>query len=62
MNGEHDNDERMLRVEEVARLLGISKSQVYRLQDAGAIPHSVNVGPRATRWRLSDIRRYVEHL
>ncbi len=62
MNDEPENEERLLRVDEVARMLGVSKSQVYRLQDSGSIPRSVSVGPRATRWRLSDIRRYIDQL
>ncbi len=51
--------DRLLRVPEVAAILGVSERQVRRLAVAGVITR-VKLG-RSTRVRLSDVRRIVEH-
>ena len=43
-------------------MLAISHSPVFRLRAAGQLPDSVRVGPRAVRWRISDIRAYIANL
>jgi len=50
--------ERLLRVAEVAALLRISKSSIYRLVSCHAIP-CVRIGSRVV-FRESDIERWVE--
>lgn len=48
----------LLRPAEAARILGVSRSQIYRLAALGEIAH-VRVG-RSVRFRLEDLERFVE--
>jgi excisionase family DNA binding protein len=45
--------------EEVARLMQISERTLWRLLSAGKVPEPVRIG-RSTRWRLNDVRRWIE--
>ncbi len=61
VSGEEGREEPMrplLRPAEAARILGVSRSQIYRLAALGEIPH-VRVG-RSVRFRLEDLRAFVE--
>lgn len=48
----------LLRVEEVARLLGVSVRSVWRLTKQHRCPRPLQLG-RSTRWRKSDIELWV---
>ena len=50
---------RLLRRKEVEQMVGLSRASIYRLADIGVFPHPVRVGPRAVRWRLGDIERWI---
>ena len=49
----------LIDVYEVATLLGISKSMVYKRLAAGGLPPVVKLG-RCTRWNRAEIERFVE--
>lgn len=51
---------KLLTVEDVADVLGISRSKVYELISSGALP-SVRIG-RSRRVRVSDLDVFVERL
>jgi len=51
----------LLRVSEVANLLGISRSGVYRLIGSNQI-QAVQVNERSVRIARSEVARYVESL
>ena len=50
---------RLLTINDAARVLAISKGQIYRLIAAGAI-RAVKVGPQATRVLLEDIEKIAQ--
>ena len=50
--------EKLLKIEEVAAFMRVTKDHVYRLVRSGSIP-SVRVG-RALRFRSGDIHAYLE--
>ena len=52
---------RLLRVEQVAEVLGISKRTVWRLVSGGQLPQPVAIG-RCKRWKQADVERFVESL
>ena len=54
--------ERLLPLREVVELTGLSKRSLYRLGGKGQFPHPVKVGPRASRWRLSEIQAWLRTL
>jgi len=55
------NESLLLRVNEVANLLGISRSAVYRLIGSNQI-QVVQVNERSVRIARSEVARYVESL
>ena len=52
-------EERFLRRTEVCEMVGLARSSIYRLISAGSFPRPVQVGPKAVRWRLADIRNFM---
>lgn len=52
--------DRLLRVADVMALTGISRVTIHRLRKAREFPEPLRIGPRAVRWRESEIRRWME--
>ena len=52
--------DRLLRLEEVVGRCALSKPTVYRYVKDGSFPRAVQVGPRAVRWRESEINAWLE--
>lgn len=56
-------DRLLLRVDQVAEVLAISRRSVWRLSSTGQLPRPVRLpGTRAVRWRRADLERFVEEL
>ena len=53
-------DDRLLRREDVEELTGISRSALYRMMRAGEFPEPIRIGPRAVRWRQSELREFLD--
>lgn len=51
--------EALLRLPEVKRLVGLSRSEIYRRMRLGEFPESVSLGARAVAWPLSSIQEFV---
>jgi prophage regulatory protein len=47
---------------DVAELLCVSPRTVWRWSATGQLPPPVRVGARCTRWRVSDLQRYLDAL
>ena len=54
--------ERLLRVPEVETLAAMKKSKLYDLVKQGQFPAPVRIGPRAVRWRLSAVQKWIDGL
>jgi len=57
----------LINVRKLSRLLGISERTCWRLSalaeaGQGNFPKPVRLSARSVRWRLADVRRYVETL
>ena len=52
-------NDRLLRREEVETRCGIARSSIYRFMRCGQFPEPVRVGPRAVRWRASEIEAWL---
>lgn len=52
--------ERLLRRREVETITGLSRSTIYRLMQKGDFPKPVRIGPGAVRWKVSDIKAWIE--
>lgn len=46
---------RLLRLAEVSRLVGLSRSSIYKLMSESRFPVPVRVGGRSVRWRLESV-------
>ncbi|MFM5013648.1 helix-turn-helix transcriptional regulator [Aeromonas veronii] len=53
----------LLTQHETCKQLGISRPTLWRRRkDDPAFPQPVYIGPRAVRFKLSDVEAYIEHL
>ena len=49
----------VLRLNEVRRLTGLSRSHVYRLEAAGDFPRRIKLSTRASAWIASEIEGWL---
>lgn len=49
----------LLKIEQVAGLLNVSRRTVYRLVDGGKIPPPIRIGRRMLRWVAATIRDWM---
>ncbi len=52
----------LIDVKGVASALGVSKRTVERMHANGVLPPSVRIGKTGVRWRMADIREWVNML
>lgn len=52
--------DKLLRLSEVCSSVALAKSAIYERIAAGTFPRPVSVGPKAVRWRQSEISEWVE--
>lgn len=45
---------------EVAKMLGVNPWTVWELSRTGRFPKPVRIGTKSVRWRLSDVRQWIE--
>ena len=53
-------DDRLMHRAEVEHLVSLKRSAIYRLMRSGEFPLPLKIGPRAVRWRESDIRAWID--
>ena len=54
--------ERLIRIDEVKRLTGISTATLYRKISANEFPRPVRLGPVARAWPLSEVQSWITGL
>lgn len=52
-------DDRLLTVGEVARLVTVSIRKIWRDVAADCFPKPLKLGPKTTRWKKSEILRHI---
>ena len=50
---------RVIRLPEVMRQIGLSKSEIHALMTRGLFPQSIKIGPRATGWFEDEVQHYL---
>jgi prophage regulatory protein len=55
-----DAFDRLVSASEAAKLLGMSTSSIFRRVQEGYLPAPIKLGPRCSRWRLSEIKAVIE--
>ena len=53
-----DDDDRLMRLPEVLRFCGLSKSRLYELMAAGQFPLSRRTGPRSVAWIRGELKEW----
>ena len=49
-----------MRLSEVLDSVGLARSTIYKQIATGTFPRPVSVGPKAVRWRQSEITEWIE--
>lgn len=50
---------RMLRLEEVMSMTGLSRSSIYAMSKQGSFPKQIQIGPRAVRWNSQTVEAWL---
>jgi prophage regulatory protein len=58
----HRSDDRLLKVSELAKFLGVAPSTIYRWLESGKLPKPYQLGDAAVRWRMSEIETWLEEV
>jgi len=53
----YENNERLLRLKDVLKLVPFSRATWWELVRAGKVPPGILIGPRMRVWKLSDIHK-----
>ena len=53
------NEDRLIRLPEVLRLTGLSKSTIYRMQSENRFPQRVYCSERGVAWHLREIMDWI---
>jgi len=51
---------RIVRAAELAKLLGISSTSLWRWRQNGAFPQPIALGPRMVGWKIIDIEAWLD--
>ena len=57
-----EEPDRLLRMEEILAMLGISESTLRRMIDEGRFPKPIYIAQRSPRWWRSEILKWIESL
>lgn len=52
--------EQLLRLPEVRRAVGLSRSTIYDLEGRGLFPKRVALSERAVAWKASEVQQFIE--
>ena len=58
----HNAGERLLRLPELIRMIGVSRATIYRYVDSGRIPRPIRLSTRCIAWRASEITAWMAAL
>ena len=53
-------DDMLLSYADMQKFLKVSRSTVFRMAEAGEIPAPIRITAKTTRWRMSDIKRWIK--
>jgi len=55
-----NNDDDLLKIEEVSKIAGIGRTMIYRLERAGRFPERYKPGGHASRWSRHEVMKWRE--
>jgi prophage regulatory protein len=60
MTTNHTQPNRFIRLPEVIHLIGLSRSQIYKMQGEGAFPRSVRLSERSVAWLEIEVLHWMD--
>ena len=54
--------DRLLTIKEVCKITALCATKLREMIGAGKFPRGKQLGPRAVRWRLSEVQEWMESL
>ena len=54
--------QKLLSLKQVIAMVGLTKSTIYRLMDAGDFPRPLKLGSRCVRWLVDDVNAWISSL
>jgi prophage regulatory protein len=54
-------EERILRVEEVLNMIGLSRKTIWTMEHEGRFPKHIQLGKRIIGWRYSEIMQWIKN-
>ena len=54
--------EELLRLPDIRRATGLSRTTIWRLEGAGKFPKRIKLSARAVGWKARDIRLWIDEL
>lgn len=57
-----NHQERLLRINEVIFLVGLSRGVLYRRMEAGQFPRAVRLHGNCVAWKESEVNAWIENL
>ena len=55
-------EKKIIRANELAQLLGISNTTLWRWRKRDALPRPISLGPRMVGWKVDDINLWLENV
>lgn len=49
----------LISAKEISLLVGRSRASLWRDVQAGRLPRPIAIGPQTRRWRITDVRAYL---
>ena len=53
---------RIIRLHEVLRMTGLSRSSIYRMEKSGRFPPRRQLGQHAVGWLLHEVTQWIEEI
>lgn len=60
MNNENVQSKQILRLDDVIKKVGLSRSSIFKMIDANSFPQSISLNERAIGWLASEIDDWID--